>query len=109
MGIGFPAAIVLHGPPGCGKTFAVDRLSEFFGWPTYHIDSGTIGSPYIHDTSRKIAEVFETAISNAPSMLIIDEMEAFLTERGSSKLSGQHHLEEVAEFLSCIIHHIYFS
>ncbi len=99
MGIGFPAAIVLHGPPGCGKTFAVDRLSEFFGWPTYHIDSGTIGSPYIHDTSKKIAEVFETAINNSPSMLIIDEMEAFLTDRGSAQLSGQHHLEEVAEFL----------
>ena len=32
-------------------------------------------------------------------MLIIDEMEAFLTERGTGLSSGQHHLEEVAEFL----------
>ena len=99
MGIGFPSAVILHGAPGCGKTFAVDRLAEFLGWPTYRIESGTIGSPYIHDTSRKIAEVFDTAIQNAPSMLIIDEMEAFLTDRGTAQASGQHHLEEVAEFL----------
>ena len=26
LGVAFPSAIVLHGPPGCGKTFAVDKL-----------------------------------------------------------------------------------
>jgi cell division protease FtsH len=29
LGIEFPSAVVLHGPPGCGKTFAVDRLVDF--------------------------------------------------------------------------------
>ena len=32
-------------------------------------------------------------------MIVIDEMEAFLTNRQSSASSGQHHVEEVAEFL----------
>lgn len=32
-------------------------------------------------------------------MILIDEMEAFLTDRGVGKSSGTHHLEEVAEFL----------
>ena len=27
MGISFPSAFVLHGPPGCGKTFGVERLT----------------------------------------------------------------------------------
>ena len=99
MGIQFPGAIILHGLPGCGKTFAVERLAEYLGWPSYRIDSGTIGSKYIHETSTKIAEVFETAISNSPSMIIIDEMEAFLTDRGGANSSQIHHLEEVAEFL----------
>ncbi|MBS0243940.1 MAG: ATP-binding protein, partial [Proteobacteria bacterium] len=33
LGIEFPSAVILHGPPGCGKTFAVERLVDFLGWP----------------------------------------------------------------------------
>ncbi len=99
MGIGFPGAVILYGPPGCGKTYAVERLVEFLGWPSFSIDSGSIGSPYIHDTSKKISEMFDKAIDNAPSVLVIDEMEAFLSARELSQGSGQHHVEEVAEFL----------
>lgn len=99
MGIDFPSAVILHGPPGCGKTFAVEKLIEFLGWPSYQIDSGSIGSPYIHDTSKKISEVFDKAIENAPSVMVIDEMEAFLSTRELYQGSGQHHVEEVAEFL----------
>lgn len=99
LGIGFPAPIVLHGPPGCGKTFAVERLVEFLGWPDYAINSNSIGSPYIHETGKKIAEIFDKAIENAPSVIIIDEMESFLSDRRQSGASGLHHMEEVAEFL----------
>ncbi len=97
LGIGFPGAIVLHGPPGCGKTFAVEKLSEFLGWPCYSIDAASVASPYIHETSKKVAAVFDDAKRNAPSLLVIDEMEAFLADRESG--SGHHRIEEVAEFL----------
>ncbi len=98
MGISFPGATILYGPPGCGKTYAIDRLSEFLGWQRFDVDSSTIASSYIHDTPKKISEVFDSAIEAAPSIIVIDEMEAFLTDR---KLSGPgtHHIEEVAEFL----------
>ena len=99
LGISFPSAIVLHGPPGCGKTFAVERLVEHLGWPSYSIEASSVASPYIHETSRKIAEVFEKAIENAPSVLVIDEMEAFLADRQAVGASGHHRVEEVAEFL----------
>jgi len=99
MGIDFPSAIVLHGPPGCGKTFAVERLVEFIDWPSYSIDSKSVGSPYIHETSKKISEVFDKAIDSAPSVIVIDEMESFLSDRQSGSSSGLHHVEEVAEFL----------
>ena len=99
MGIGFPSAIVLHGPPGCGKTFAVERLVEFIDWPSYTIDSSSVGSPYIHETSKKISEVFDKAMDSAPSVITIDEMEAFLSDRQSGGHSGLHHIEEVSEFL----------
>jgi cell division protease FtsH len=99
MGVDFPSAVVLHGPPGCGKTFAVERLIEFLDWPAYHVDSNSIGSPYIHETSRKVAEIFEIAMENSPAVIVIDEMESFLTDRQHGQSTGLHHVEEVAEFL----------
>jgi len=97
LGIEFPSAVILHGPPGCGKTFAVDRLVDFLGWPSFQIDASSIASPYIHETSKKVAQVFDKAMENAPSVLVIDEMEAFLADREMG--SGHHRVEEVAEFL----------
>lgn len=97
LGIDFPSAVVLHGPPGCGKTFAVERLVDFLGWPSFQIDASSVASPYIHETSKKVAEVFDKAMQSAPSVLVIDEMEAFLADREMG--SGHHRVEEVAEFL----------
>lgn len=99
MGISFPGATILYGPPDCGKTYAVERLSEYLGWKRFDIDSSSIASSYIHDTSKKISEVFKSAIKAAPSIIVIDEMEAFLTDRGIASQTGAHHFEEVAEFL----------
>jgi len=99
LGIGFPAPIILHGPPGCGKTFAVERLIEFLGWPSFAIEASSVASPYIHETSRKVAEIFTKATENAPSVLVIDEMEAFLADRERGAASSHHRVEEVAEFL----------
>jgi cell division protease FtsH len=97
LGIEFPSAVILHGPPGCGKTFAVDRLVDFLGWPSFQIDASSVASPYIHETSKKVAQVFDKAMENSPSVLVIDEMEAFLADREMG--SGHHRVEEVAEFL----------
>jgi cell division protease FtsH len=99
LGIEFPSAIILHGPPGCGKTFAVERLIEYLEWPSFSIDATSIGSPFIHETSRKVAEVFEKAIKESPSVLVIDEMEAFLADRERGAGASHHRVEEVGEFL----------
>jgi Cdc6-like AAA superfamily ATPase len=99
LGIDFPSATILHGPPGCGKTFAVEQLIDYLGWPSFSIDASSIGSPYIHETSRKVAEVFDKAIKEAPSVLVIDEMEAFLADREMGSGSSHHRVEEVGEFL----------
>ena len=97
LGIGFPSAVILHGPPGCGKTFAVERLVDFLGWPSFEIDAASVASPYIHETSKKVSEVFDRAINNSPSVIVIDEMEAFLADREMG--AGHHRVEEMAEFL----------
>ena len=70
---------------------------DFLGWPSFQIDASSVASPYIHETSKKVAQVFDKAMENAPSVLVIDEMEAFLADREMG--SGHHRVEEVAEFL----------
>lgn len=99
LGIEFPSAVIMHGPPGCGKTFAAERLVDYLGWPSFQIEASSVASPYIHETSKKVAEVFEKAMQNAPSVLVIDEMEAFLADRETGAGSSHHRIEEVAEFL----------
>jgi cell division protease FtsH len=54
---------------------------DFLGWPSFQIDASSVASPYIHETSKKVAQVFDKAMENAPSVLVIDEMEAFLADR----------------------------
>ena len=72
---------------------------EYLGWPSFAIEASSVASPYIHETSKKVAEVFDKAMQNAPSVLIIDEMEAFLADRQMGAGTSHHRVEEVAEFL----------
>lgn len=102
LGVDFPGAIILHGAPGSGKTYAVERLGEFLGWPRYYIDNATVGGTYIHETGMKINRVFEQAASNAPSIVVIDEMDAFLSFRRFNPQDSACHNEEISEFLRLI-------
>lgn len=102
FGIGFPEPFLLEGPPGCGKTYAIERLSEHLGWNTYHITSSSIGSTLIHETSQKTEKIFKEATKKSPSMVVIDEMDAFMPDRSRMRSSDSHHAEEVASFLKCI-------
>ena len=99
MGISFPGPTLLWGPPGCGKTFAVERLAEYLGWPVFSVNAASIASSYIHETSRLISRLFEQAMDSAPSVVIMDEMEAYLSRRGGIGFSNTAHTEEMAEFL----------
>lgn len=99
LGVPFPGGVILHGPPGCGKTFAVEALVAYLDWPIYQVTSASIGSPYVHETGRKIGEVFEEAARHAPSVVVLDEMDAFL---GTRTDAHRHQVEEVAEFLRCL-------
>lgn len=102
MGISFPRPFILEGPPGCGKTYAVERLAEHLGWKTYRITSGTIGSKFVHETAQKTEEIFEEAKKNAPALVIIDEMDAFMPNRAHVSSGNDHQVEEVDCFLKCL-------
>ncbi len=99
MGIHTVPAILLYGPPGSGKTYAVEKLGEFLGFSRFEINADSVASPYIHDTSKKIAAIFQKAMEKAPSVLVIDELESYL---GSRESRSEHRVEEVDEFLRSI-------
>jgi hypothetical protein len=95
-----PNGILFYGPPGCGKTYIARSLAEELGWFFQHCRPSDVASPYIHDTVSRIRNVFATAIEKAPSVVFIDEFEAFVPAR--SELGGhqQFKAEEVNEFLA---------
>ena len=97
LGIKQPNGILLNGPPGTGKTYAVERLSEFLGWPVYEADVATIGSPYIHQTSKKLRELFDIAAENAPSIFLMEEIDALAESRDETRQS--HKIEETTQLL----------
>lgn len=97
VGIDSPGGVLLYGKPGCGKTFAVERLVEYLGFPVFRITSANVGSKFIHETGRLIGKTFDDAIKNSPSVVVIDELEAFCSSRKEG--SWECHIEEVDEFL----------
>jgi cell division protease FtsH len=100
MGIQPPNGILLYGPPGTGKTYSVKKLADFLGWKVFDIDVGSVGSPYIHQTSRLIKEFFDTAAESAPSIVLMEEIDALTGSRSGSM--HDHKIEEIAQLLRLI-------
>lgn len=91
--------ILLFGPPGCGKTFVARKLAEAIGADLVEVTEGTIGSPYIHETSRKIREIFQKAAQMAPCVLFVDEISGVFPRRDQLSSSSHYKEAEVNEFL----------
>jgi uncharacterized protein YjgD (DUF1641 family) len=100
MGIQPPNGILFYGPPGTGKTYTAKAVSDFLRWPIYDIDIANIGSPYIHQTSIKLKSVFEQAAENAPSIVLLEEIDAL----GGSRSMSMHDskVEEISQLLRLI-------
>jgi hypothetical protein len=98
--IGVPNGILFYGPPGCGKTYMARQLAEELGYFFQDVKPSDVASRFIHDTVLRIREMFDLALEKAPSVLFIDEFDAFAPSR--SELGGhqQYKSEEVNEFLA---------
>lgn len=93
-----PNGMLLYGPPGCGKTFVSRKFAAEVGYNFMEIKPSDIASIYVHGTQEKIGKLFLDAKSNAPTILFIDEIDAFMPNR-EGNLSHSYSAE-VNEFLT---------
>eukprot|EP00760_Papus_ankaliazontas_P017084 PhM_4_TR17025/c0_g1_i4/m.29863/K13338/PEX1; peroxin-1 len=78
------SGMLLYGPPGCGKTYAITSFIETYGT---HVNCVVLNGPevlnkYIGASEAKVRETFEQAQRASPCVLMIDEFDAIAHQRG---------------------------
>ncbi|KAL8827249.1 MAG: hypothetical protein Q9191_003302 [Dirinaria sp. TL-2023a] len=71
--------ILLHGPPGVGKTLAAECIADLYERPLYSITSGDLGTDP-ETMERNLRQVFDYAVA-WDAVLLLDEADVFLAER----------------------------
>ncbi|ODQ67857.1 AAA-domain-containing protein [Nadsonia fulvescens var. elongata DSM 6958] len=82
-GISPPRGVLLHGPPGCGKTMLANALANELGIPFISISAPSVVSGMSGESEKKIREIFDEAKSLAPCLLFMDEIDAITPKRDS--------------------------
>jgi|SRR5581483_1509563 len=100
LGVKRPNGVLLYGPPGSGKSYAVGKLRAALGWTSFEIDLGAMGSPFIHQTSVALKKVFDEAKSKAPALILLEEIDAVASARGP--MTHDYKVEEVTELLRLV-------
>jgi len=89
-------ALLLYGPPGCGKTLLARNLAHELGARFFVIDASSIYSPWVGESEKHLLEAFRLARESAPAILFIDEIDAIGRVRGGS---AQQHADRVVSVL----------
>src|SRR3954469_5951151 len=76
--------ILLHGPPGVGKTYFAQAIAGEYGLNFIHVSTGDLISSMQGGSARNIDKAFETAIQNLPCLLFFDEFDSVAQRRDSS-------------------------
>jgi transitional endoplasmic reticulum ATPase len=97
--LSIPNGILLYGPPGCGKTFIVKKLSEELEYNFIELNPSSVATSYVHGAVGNIAKVFEMAKLQSPSIVFIDEIEGLLPKREELGSYADTKKEEINEFL----------
>lgn len=73
--------ILLHGPPGCGKTFFVHAMAEEFGLQLLRVPLESAISKYAGGAPEAIERLFHEARAKTPCLLFFDEFDAIAHKR----------------------------
>ena len=83
--VSVPRGILLHGPPGCGKTMISRAFAAAIGVPFIEILGPSIVSGMSGESEKGVRERFEEAKKHAPCLIFIDEIDAIAPKRESSQ------------------------
>ena len=84
LGIKPPTGVLLHGPPGCGKTLIARTLAKSAGVRFFSISGPEIINKYYGESEARLRKLFDQAQREAPAILFIDEIDALAPKRDQS-------------------------
>lgn len=73
--------LLMYGPPGCGKTHIARATAGEIGANFYMLELSDVLSMWIGETEKNLNQLFETARSNCPAVIFIDEVDSIGAKR----------------------------
>ncbi|XP_060772841.1 nuclear valosin-containing protein-like isoform X2 [Neoarius graeffei] len=100
LGVVPPRGFLLHGPPGCGKTLLAQAVAGEMDLPILKVSAPELVSGISGESEQKLRELFEQAVSGAPCILFIDEIDAITPKREVASKDMERRI--VAQLLTCM-------
>ena len=98
LGIDPPKGVLLHGPPGTGKTMIAKAVANETNAHFTSINGPEIISKYYGESEKQLREIFDDAASNTPAIIFIDELDSIAPKR--EDVSGEVERRVVAQLLT---------
>src|ERR1700722_20909658 len=76
-----PRGILLHGPPGTGKTHLARAIASSTRSSVLIINGPELSSAYHGETESKLRDVFKEAYDKSPCIVVLDEVDALVPRR----------------------------
>ena len=98
LGVDPPKGVLLHGPPGTGKTRLARAVANESDAAFFNIAGPEIMGSAYGESEKRLRELFEEAGKAAPSIIFIDEIDSIAPKRG--QVTGETEKRLVAQLLS---------
>lgn len=97
-GVPTPKGVLLHGPPGCGKTLIANALVEETGAHVVIINGPEIMARKGGESEANLRQAFEEAQERAPSIIFMDELDSIAPKREEAQ--GETEKRVVSQLLT---------
>jgi len=88
VGVDPPSGVLLHGPPGTGKTMLAKAVANESNATFIKMAGSELVRKFIGEGARLVRDLFELAADREPAVIFIDEIDAVAAKRTDSKTSG---------------------